>query len=84
MTSPRVRSASTSTAGSGRRHDDHVARQVGVAPDATPRRPAHHHVVVLVAADEAEAARLREAWSARSWRTSRNWPPNRRRTCCPW
>ncbi|MFG2341130.1 APC family permease [Streptomyces yangpuensis] len=72
-----------------RRHYDQVARQVDVAPDARPRRPARHHVLVLVAAvhaptlkaigyaqglrpdtltavtvaaDEAEAARLRAAW----------------------
>ncbi len=74
-----------------RRHYEQVARQVDVAPDARPRRPARHHVVVLVAAvhaptlkaigyaqglrpdsltavtvaaDEAEAARLRAAWEA--------------------
>ncbi|MFB7171971.1 APC family permease [Streptomyces sp. NPDC056254] len=72
-----------------RRHYDRVAVQVGVAPGARPRRPARHHVLVLVAAvhaptlkaigyaqalrpdtltavtvaaDEAEAARLRQAW----------------------
>ncbi|MBD0740917.1 APC family permease [Streptomyces sp. CBMA152] len=32
-----------------RRHYDQVARQVAVAPDARPRKPARHHVIVLVA-----------------------------------
>ncbi|MFI5986021.1 APC family permease [Streptomyces sp. NPDC051555] len=32
-----------------RRHYDQVARQVAVAPGVKPRRPARHHVVVLVA-----------------------------------
>ncbi|MEV7415926.1 APC family permease [Streptomyces sp. NPDC089919] len=32
-----------------RRHYDQVARQVAVAPEAQPRMPARHHVVVLVA-----------------------------------
>ncbi|MFF5449399.1 APC family permease [Streptomyces sp. NPDC012888] len=31
-----------------RRHYDRVARQVAVAPGTRPRRPARHHVVVLV------------------------------------
>ncbi|MFE1413081.1 APC family permease [Streptomyces sp. NPDC058746] len=74
-----------------RRHYDRVAQQVAVAPDAKPRRPARHHVLVLVAsvhaptlkalgyaqglrpdtltavtvaADEQDANRLREAWTA--------------------
>ncbi|MFJ8014461.1 APC family permease [Streptomyces sp. NPDC096339] len=74
-----------------RRHYDQVARQVAVAPDAKPRKPARHHVLVLVAnvhaptlkalgyaqglrpdtltavtvaADEQDANRLREAWTA--------------------
>ncbi|MGG8407103.1 DNA-binding protein, partial [Streptomyces sp. 12297] len=33
-----------------RRHYDQVARQVALVPDAVPKRPARHHVVVLVAA----------------------------------
>ncbi|MFJ6795229.1 APC family permease [Streptomyces sp. NPDC091268] len=32
-----------------RRHYDTVSRQVAVAPGTTPRKPARHHVVVLVA-----------------------------------
>ncbi|MFD7259828.1 APC family permease [Streptomyces sp. NPDC059874] len=32
-----------------RRHYDQVARQVAIAPDAKPRKPARHHVLVLVA-----------------------------------
>ncbi|MFE2167437.1 APC family permease [Streptomyces sp. NPDC059447] len=74
-----------------RRHYDQVAQQVAVAPDAKPRKPARHHVLVLVAsvhaptlkalgyaqglrpdtltavtvaADEQDANRLREAWTA--------------------
>lgn len=73
-----------------RRHYDQVARQVAVAPGTRPRKPARHHVLVLVAsvhaptlkalgyaqalradtltavtvaADEADAARLREDWA---------------------
>ncbi|MFF3620626.1 APC family permease [Streptomyces sp. NPDC002467] len=74
-----------------RRHYDQVAQQVAVAPDAKPRKPTRHHVLVLVAsvhaptlkalgyaqglrpdtltavtvaADEQDANRLREAWTA--------------------
>ncbi|MET9603654.1 APC family permease [Streptomyces sp. NPDC006512] len=36
-----------------RRHYDHVARQVAVAPGVKPHRPARHHVVVLVASLQA-------------------------------
>ncbi|MFG2874402.1 APC family permease [Streptomyces sp. NPDC048337] len=32
-----------------RRHYDQVAQQVAIAPDAKPRKPARHHVLVLVA-----------------------------------
>ncbi|MFD3699182.1 APC family permease [Streptomyces sp. NPDC058646] len=73
-----------------RRHYDQVARQVAVAPGIRPRKPARHHVLVLVAslhaptlkalgyaqalradtltavtvaADEQDAARLREEWA---------------------